>query len=55
MVTMQIDPGTLLRQLTADFNLAGGIFKAGDSSRNVEPGETERIVEEHKKLFDSFG
>ena len=24
MVTMQIDPGTLLRQLTADFQLAGG-------------------------------
>jgi glycine/D-amino acid oxidase-like deaminating enzyme len=134
MVTMQIDPGTLLRQLTADFQLAGGkfvirnfddraavlalqetvifnctglgaaslfgdsdlvpvkgqlvylppdpavdymtfgggqgplhmfprndvlllgtIFKLGDSSRNVEPGETERIVQEHKKLFDSFG
>jgi len=134
MVTMQIDPGTLLRQLTADFQLAGGrlvirnfddradvlalretvifnctglgaaslfgdsdlvpakgqlvylppdpavdymtfgggqgllhmfprsdvlllgtIFKIDDSSRNVEPGETERIVQEHKKLFDSFG
>ena len=138
MVTMQIDPGTLLRQLTADFNLAGGrfvirnfderanvlalreavifnctglgaaalfddsnlvpakgqlvylppdpavdymtfgggfggehgflhmfprrdvlllggIFKLGDSSRNVEADETERIVQEHKKLFDSFG
>ena len=134
MVTMQIDPGTLLRQLTADFQLAGGrfvirnfddradvlalretvifncaglgaaalfgdsdlvpakgqlvylppdpavdymtfgggqgplhmfprsdvlllgtIFKPGDSSRNVEAGETERIVQEHKKLFDSFG
>lgn len=26
MVTMQIDPGTLLRQLTADFQLAGGKF-----------------------------
>ncbi|MEO1244951.1 MAG: FAD-dependent oxidoreductase [Pseudomonadota bacterium] len=26
MVTMQIDPGTLLRQLTADFRLAGGKF-----------------------------
>ena len=138
MVTMQIDPGTLLRQLTADFQLAGGelvirnfsnrddvltlredvifnctglgaaalfddsylvpakgqlvylppdpavdymtfgggvsgegglmhmfprgdvvvlggIFKLGDSSRNVEAHETERIVQEHKKLFDSFG
>ena len=138
MVTMQIDPGTLLRQLTADFNLAGGkfvirnfanradvlglretvifncsglgaavlfedsnlvpvkgqlvhlppdpavdymtfgggsggkhgflhmfprgdvlllggIFKRGDSSRHVEVDETERIVLEHKKLFDSFG
>jgi glycine/D-amino acid oxidase-like deaminating enzyme len=138
MVTMQIDPGTLLRQLTADFQLAGGnfvvrtfadqadvlslqenvifnctglgaaalfndsnlvpakgqlvflppdpavdymtfgggaggehgflhmfprgdvlllggIFKRGDSSRNVEDEETVRIVQEHKKLFDSFG
>jgi glycine/D-amino acid oxidase-like deaminating enzyme len=26
MVTMQIDPGTLLRQLTADFQLAGGKY-----------------------------
>jgi glycine/D-amino acid oxidase-like deaminating enzyme len=138
MVTMQIDPGTLLRQLTADFQLAGGrsvirnfadkeevlalrekvifnctglgaaalfddqdlvpakgqlvhlppdpgvdymtfgggdagengflhmfprrdvivlggIFKLGDSSRNIEAGETERIVQEHRKLFESFG
>lgn len=134
MVTMQIDPGTLLRQLTADFQLAGGrvvirnfddraevlglresvIFnctglgaaalfddsdlvpakgqlvylppdpavdymtigsgqgllymvprrdvlllggtnKPGDSSRNVEASETERIVQEHRKIFDSFG
>lgn len=138
MVTMQIDPGTLLRQLTADFQLAGGqyvirnfddragvlalgepvifnctglgaadlfddsnlvpvkgqlvylppdsavdymtfgggfagrngflhmfprgdvlllggLFKRGDSSRNVETDETERIVQEHQKLFTSFG
>jgi glycine/D-amino acid oxidase-like deaminating enzyme len=138
MVTMQIDPGTLLRQLTADFQLAGGkyvirtfadraevlalretvifnctglgagalfddpgvlpakgqlvflppdsavdymtfgggffgedgfmhmfprgdvivlggVFRLGDSSRNVEVNQTERIVQEHKKLFDSFG
>ena len=137
-VTMQIDPGTLLRQLTADFPLAGGkyvirnfadraevlelpesvifncaglgaaalfedlnlvpakgqlvflppdpavdymtvgggffgkngflhmfprgdvivlggVFRGGDSSRNVEVNQTERIVQEHKKLFDSFG
>ncbi len=138
MVTMQIDPGTLLRQLTADFQLAGGkyvirnfadrnevlalqetvifncaglgaaalfedpnlvpakgqlvflppdpavdymtlgggffgengfmhmfprgdvialggLFRLGDSSHNVEVGHTERIVQEHRKLFDSFG
>lgn len=138
MVTMQIDPGTLLRQLTADFRAAGGKFvirnfagrsevlslqesvifnctglgaaalfgdedlvpvkgqlvylppdpavdymtfgggsfgehgflhmfprsdvvvlggtyKPGDSSRNVEVDETERIVREHKALFDAFG
>ncbi len=30
MVTMQIDPGTLLRQLTADFQLAGGHFVRRD-------------------------
>ena len=138
MVTMQIDPGTLLRQLTADFQLAGGkivirhfadrdavlalreklvfnctglgaaslfddedlvpakgqlvflppdpavdymtfgggdmgehgflhmfprgdvlllggIFKLGDGSGHVEDNETQRIVEEHRKLFASFG
>ncbi len=138
MVTMQIDPGTLLRQLTADFQLAGGkyvirnfadrnevlalqetvifncaglgaaalfedpnlvpakgqlvflppdpavdymtlgggffgengfmhmfprgdvialggLFRLGDSSHNVEVDHTERIVREHRKLFDSFG
>lgn len=138
MVTMQIDPGTLLRQLTADFHAAGGkfvirsfkdrdevlglsedvvfnctglgaaslfedadlvpakgqlvylppdpavdymtfgggdpgghgflhmfprgdvlllggIFKLGDGSKHVEENETRRIVEEHRKLFDSFG
>jgi hypothetical protein len=33
----------------------GGIFRLGDSSRNVEVDQTERIVQEHKKLFDSFG
>jgi D-amino-acid oxidase len=138
MVTMQIDPGTLLRQLTADFQVSGGrfvirnfadrsdvlsvqesvifnctglgaaalfddpdlvpakgqlvflppdpavdymtfgggspgshgflhmfprgdvivlggIFKLGDSSRNAETDETERIVQEHKALFDAFG
>ena len=138
MVTMQIDPGTLLRQLTADFQLAGGkyvirnfadraevlalqetvifnctglgaaalfedsklvpakgqlvylppdsavdymtfgggyfgnngfmhmfprgdvivlggVFKRGDSSLDVEIDQTERIVQEHRKLFDSIG
>jgi D-amino-acid oxidase len=138
MVTMQIDPGTLLRRLTADFQLAGGsfvtrnftglsevlalpesvifnctglgaaalfndpdlvpakgqlvylppdpavdymtfgggsfgahgflhmfprrdvivlggTFKLGDSSRNAEASETERIVQEHEALFDAFG
>jgi D-amino-acid oxidase len=134
MVTMQIDPGTLLRQLTADFQLAGGkisirnfknlpdvlglpepvifnctglgsatlfddkelvpikgqlvhlppdpaidymtfgggqgmlhmfprgdvmllggMFRHGDSSRNVDTSETERIVQEHRNLFELFG
>lgn len=38
-----------------DVLLLGGIFKPGDGSRGVEPDETVRIVEEHKKLFESFG
>jgi len=38
-----------------DVLLLGGVFKAGDSSRHAEPDETERIVLEHQKLFDSFG
>jgi hypothetical protein len=35
--------------------LLGGIFKLGDGSGHVEDSETRRIVEEHRKLFDSFG
>jgi len=38
-----------------DVLLLGGLFKSGDASRHVEADETERIVQEHKKLFDSFG
>lgn len=38
-----------------DVLLLGGIFKLGDGSRHVEEYETRRIVEEHRKLFDSFG
>ena len=38
-----------------DVLLLGGIFKLGDGSRNVEEEETRRIVEEHAKLFASFG
>lgn len=38
-----------------DVLLLGGYFKLNDSSRSIEVGETERIVQEHKKLFDSFG
>jgi hypothetical protein len=38
-----------------DVIVLGGIYKLGDSSRNVEAGETERIVQEHRKLFESFG
>ena len=38
-----------------DVIVLGGIFRLGDSSRNVEVDQTERIVQEHKKLFDSFG
>ena len=38
-----------------DVLLLGGIFKLGDASRHVEIGETQRIVEEHRKLFETFG
>lgn len=38
-----------------DVLLLGGVFKLDDSSRNVEADETERIVQEHMKLVDSFG
>jgi glycine/D-amino acid oxidase-like deaminating enzyme len=38
-----------------DVLVLGGTFELGDNSRNVEAGETERIVQEHQKLFESFG
>jgi hypothetical protein len=38
-----------------DVIVLGGIFKLGDSSRNAEDHETERIVQEHAALFDAFG
>jgi hypothetical protein len=38
-----------------DVILLGGIYRIGDSSRNVEPEETERIVTEHQRLFASLG
>jgi hypothetical protein len=39
----------------ADVILLGGTYSLNDNSRNVEAEETERIVQEHQKLFDSFG
>ena len=39
----------------SDVLLLGGTFRVGDWSRNPEPDETERIVEEHRKLFSSMG
>lgn len=38
-----------------DVLLLGGIFKTGDASRHVETDETERMVEEHRKLYERFG
>ena len=38
-----------------DVVLLGGIFRLGDSSTNAEADQTERIVLEHQKLFESFG
>lgn len=34
-----------------DVLVLGGLFKLGDNSCNVESSETERVVQEHRKLF----
>jgi hypothetical protein len=33
----------------------GGTFKLGDSTTHVEPDETRRIIDEHRKIFEGFG
>ena len=38
-----------------DAIVLGGYFKRGDYSSNIEPEHTERIVEQHRKLFADFG
>lgn len=38
-----------------DAVVLGGYFKRGDSSSHIEHDHTERIVEEHRKLFAEFG
>ena len=38
-----------------DVLLLGGYFRLGDYSRTIDPAETERMVIEHQKLFESFG
>jgi len=38
-----------------DVLLLGGTFKPGDYSSQPEPEETERILEEHMRLFADFG
>jgi D-amino-acid oxidase len=38
-----------------DVIVLGGTFRLGDSSRNADASETERIVGEHEALFDAFG
>jgi len=49
------DHGFLHMFPRADVILLGGTYSLNDNSRNVEAEETERIVKEHQKLFDSFG
>ena len=49
------DQGFLHMFPRGDVIALGGTFKRGDTSRHVERNETERIVQEHKKLFDGFG
>ncbi len=48
-------PGTLHMFSRGDVLLLGGTYKRGDSSSHVEKAETERIVDDHAKLFESFG
>jgi len=38
-----------------DAIVLGGTWKMGDASRNVEPAETQRILNGNKRLFDNFG
>jgi glycine/D-amino acid oxidase-like deaminating enzyme len=47
--------GNLYMFPRSDVLLLGGTFKLDDYSRNPEPDETERIVAEHRKLFEGFG
>ena len=49
------DHGFLHMFPRGDVLLLGGIFKLGDGSGHAEESETRRIVEEHRKLFESFG
>jgi len=39
----------------SDVLLMGGVFKAGDFTKHVEPDETERIVTEHQGIFAHMG
>lgn len=39
----------------SDVIVLGGIFRLRDGSRHTEADETERIVQEHRKLFAEFG
>jgi glycine/D-amino acid oxidase-like deaminating enzyme len=38
-----------------DAIVLGGTWKMGDASRNVEPAESERILNGNKQIFDNFG
>jgi glycine/D-amino acid oxidase-like deaminating enzyme len=49
------DHGFLHMFPRGDVVVLGGTYRVGDSSRNVEANETERIVQEHQALFDAFG
>jgi glycine/D-amino acid oxidase-like deaminating enzyme len=39
----------------SDVVVLGGTFKLGDSTTHVEPDETTRIIDEHRKIFEGFG
>lgn len=47
--------GLLYMSPRSDVMVLGGTNTPGEGSSTADPAETERIVEEHRELFESFG